>query len=115
MNKRIGLTVWLLMAISMAFSQEGIKGKIIDAATNQSLQGATIKDLQNQTNIISDQNGNFLLPGKTDSIEISSIGYHSRKLAVTNREMVIFLTPSFSNLNEIIVSGSREVQIRTEV
>ena len=115
MNKRIGLTVWLLMAISMAFSQGGIKGKIIDAATNQSLQGATIKDLQNQTNIISDQNGNFLLPGKTDSIEISSIGYHSRKLAVTNREMVIFLTPSFSNLNEIIVSGSREVQIRTEV
>ena len=29
--------------------------------------------------------------------------------------MVIYLTPSFGNLNEVIVSGNREVQKRTEV
>ena len=30
-------------------------------------------------------------------------------------ELFILLTPSFANLNEVIVSGSREVQRRTEV
>ncbi len=115
MNKHICLSVLLLMASSIVFSQTGINGKIIDAATNQALQGATISDLHNQTNIISDQTGNFYLPKKIDSIKISSIGYHTLKIVVSNLEMVIFLTPSFGNLNEVIVSGSREVQKRTEV
>ena len=115
MNKHTCLTVLLLMAFSLVFSQTEIKGKIIDAATNQALQGATVSDLQNKNNIISDQNGNFLITKKTDSIEISSVGYHTLKMPVSNSEMVIFLTPSFGNLNEVIVSGSREVQKRTEV
>ena len=105
----------LLMAFVYTFAQTKITGKVIDAATNQTLQGATITDLQNHTNIISDQNGNFSLLKKTDSVQISSIGYHTQKLAVTNPELVIYLTPSFGNLNEVIVSGSREVQKRTEV
>ena len=82
MTKRIGLTVMLLMGMSVAFSQKGITGKVIDAATHQGLQGATITDLQNKINRISDQNGNFSLPEKTDSIEVSSIGYYTVKTPV---------------------------------
>lgn len=115
MIKHIGLTVILLMSLSIAFGQKGITGKVIDAATHQGLQGATITDLQNNTNRITDQNGNFFLPEKTDSIQVSSIGYYTIKRVVNKQKMLISLSQSFSNLNEVIVSGNREIQKRTEV
>jgi outer membrane receptor protein involved in Fe transport len=115
MIKHTGLTVILLMSLSIVFGQKGITGKVIDAATHQGLQGATITDLQNNINRITDQNGNFSLPEKTDSIQISSIGYYTTKTAVNKEKMLISLSQSFSNLNEVIVSGNREIQKRTEV
>src|SRR6185437_12468463 len=121
MNKRICLTVLSMMAISMVFAQTKITGTIIDAATNQALQGATISELQHKINTVSDQNGNFSLPD-ADSIEITSIGYYTAKKAVNEptcpvgrQKMVIYLTPSFGNLNEIVVSGNRGTQKRTTV
>lgn len=115
MNKFICLTLLLSMAAGMAFSQTIITGKIIDAATNQPLQGATVSGIPHQANVISDENGNFSLSAATDTVTISSIGYYSLKMPVSGSEMVFFLTPSFGNLNEVIVSGSRDVQKRTEV
>ena len=115
MNKRICLTVILLMGINVGFAQKGITGKVVDAATHLGLQAASITDLQNKINKISDQNGNFSLPEKTDSIEVSSIGYYTVKIPVNEQKMLISLSQSFSNLNEIIVSGNRETQKRTEV
>ena len=115
MNKHSRLTVLLLMLSGFAFSQSKITGKIIDAATNGPVQNATVTDLQHEVNIISDQDGNFSLLKNTDSILISSIGYHTLKIGVSNAPIVVFLKPSFNNLNEVVVSGSREVQKRTEV
>ncbi len=115
MNKCISLTVILLIAVSMVFAQKGITGKVIDAATHQGLQGVTITDLQNNINRITDHNGNFSLPEKTDSILVSSIGYYTAKTAVNKEKMLISLSQSFANLNEVIVSGNREIQKRTEV
>lgn len=115
MNKRMGLTVMLLMGMGFCFGQKGITGKVIDAATRQGLQGVTINDLQNKINRVSDQNGNFSLPEKTDSIEVSSIGYYPIKSAAHEEKILICLSQSFASLNEIIVSANREVQKRTEV
>ena len=103
------------MTFACAFAQKSMGGKVIDAATNLALQGATITDLQNQNKTITDQDGNFYFSKTTDSVEISSVGYHTQKKTVSKEEVVIYLTPSFGNLNEVIVSGSREVQKRTEV
>jgi hypothetical protein len=113
MNKRMCLTALLWMAISMAFAQNKFTGKVIDAATNQPLQGVTVRDLQKKITSISDQNGNFSLPEETDSIRVSSIGYYTFNDAVKEQKIVISLSPSFANLNEVVVSGNREVQKRT--
>ena len=115
MIKQICLTVSLLIASVCVFSQAGITGKVLDATTNLALGGVTISDLHNKTTVVADRNGNFFLAGSTDSIMISSIGYHTVKMPVKSPEILVFLKPSFSNLNEIIVSGSREMQKRTEV
>ena len=99
----------------MAFCQKEITGQIVDAITNQSLQGVTVSGLHNQINKITNQNGIFSLPEKTDSIEITSVGYRTLKLAVKGQKLMILLSPTFGNLNEIIVSGNREAQKRTAV
>ncbi|HXR83282.1 MAG TPA: TonB-dependent receptor [Hanamia sp.] len=115
MTKHMGLTVTLLMSLSIVFGQKEITGKVIDAATHQGLQGVTVTDLQNNINRITDQNGNFSLPEKTDSIQVSSIGYYTTKAVVNKEKILISLSQSFANLNEVIVSGNREIQKRTEV
>ncbi len=102
------------MTMSMVLAQKRITGTLIDATTNQGLAGATISDLQNKINTVSDQNGNFSLP-VTDSIEITSIGYRPLKVSTDGLQKIIPLTPSFGNLNEVIISANREVQKRTEV
>jgi iron complex outermembrane receptor protein len=113
MNKRICLAASLLIMINMAFAQTQITATIIDAATHQALQGATVTDLQNKITTISDQNGNFSMTEK-DSISITLIGYYSIKKTVNKQNAVISLTPSFGNLSEVIVSANRETQKRTD-
>lgn len=115
MNKHVRLTALLLITCAFAFAQRPAGGKVIDAATNLSIQGATITNLHNQNKTITDENGNFYFAETTDSITISSVGYQTKKASGKNAEAIIYLTPSFGNLNEVIVSGNREVQKRTEV
>ena len=105
MSKQLCLIILLLTAATSTFAQNTIKGKVIDAITNQVVEGATIKSLNNKFHIVSDEKGQFNLPG-TDSILITSAGYISRKIAINESEITIFLSPSFSNLNEVVVSGA---------
>ncbi|HEV2830844.1 MAG TPA: TonB-dependent receptor plug domain-containing protein, partial [Hanamia sp.] len=115
MNKHICLAVLMLMASMITFAQDETRGKVIDAATNEALQGVTIIDLRTESKTISDQNGNFSLHKKTDSLQLSCIGYHKIIKTISSPETIIYLTPSFGNLNEVIISGNRETQKRTEV
>ena len=114
MTKHLCLTMLLWLACAVTYAQNDIRGKVLDAATQQAVQGATISSLNNYQTVSNIQ-GDFSLSDKTDSIQVTSVGYQTKKLAISSQEIVIYLTPSFGNLNEIIVSGSREVQKRTEV
>jgi outer membrane receptor protein involved in Fe transport len=115
MEKRLCITVMLLMVAVIAFSQKKLVGKVVDAVTSQPLQGATVADLRNNLHKVTDANGDFTLPQSSDSVRISSVGYSPAIVAVNEQINLISLSPSFANLNEIIVSGTREVQKRTEV
>ncbi|NIM34359.1 MAG: TonB-dependent receptor [Hydrotalea flava] len=102
------------MSGSAGYTQSTMSGTVLDAVTKQALQGATITDFANHHIYLTDANGNFSIPTKTDSISVTCIGYYPKKIKTTNQGRIL-LTPSFSNLNEIIISGSRETQKRTEV
>lgn len=115
MYKHVVLSAMLLVACGMAFSQQQITGLIINTTTHEGLAGVTIRDMKNQVSTVSDEHGNFFLQKETDTLYISSSGYYSLTVPVTHHRLVISLQPSFANLNEIIISGNREVQKRTEV
>lgn len=117
MTKPLCLTVLLLTALNTAYTQIALKGKVIDATTNQPVQGVTVSVLNNQANAATDKNGNFTLNANSiqDSIRFTSIGYNSKTMVASTSQHFVSLTPSFANLNEIVVSGSRDIQRRTEV
>ncbi|MCW3080516.1 TonB-dependent receptor [Segetibacter sp.] len=117
MSKPLCLTLLFCMVLNGIYCQLTIKGKVIDATTNQPIAGVTVLSLSSRSNTITDNNGSFALNAgsKQDSIRLSSIGYNSRQLAASGSGLFISLTPSFANLSEIVVSGSREAQKRTEL
>lgn len=117
MYKHLCLTATLFCSLNILYSQSIIKGKVFDAVTNQPVEGADLSLTNKEINITSDKNGAFTITvqSKTDSVFVSSAGYLSKKAAVRSPRSDIFLTPVFANLNEVIVTGNREVQRRTEV
>jgi len=116
--KKAGLVAMLFaIAIASVCAQTTIKGAVFDAATNQPLEGVSIVSAQNGVTTISGKNGIFFIksPLQINSILVSYIGYQPLQLAVNDSFTNISLKPSFASLYEVVVSGSRELQRRTEV
>ena len=112
------LTALLFAACASVHAQYAIKGRVIDATTNSPVNGASVftkSDSSIQT--ITDNNGIFSLQlnSNKEPIYVTAIGYSSVATTVTSDFLTIPITSSFANLDEIIVSGNREVQRRTEV
>src|SRR5688500_13102115 len=117
MSKPLCLTVLLAIALNIVYAQVTIKGKVIDATTNQPVQGVTVSGSNNQENTITDKNGNFTLNSNSGqgNIRFTSIGYDPKNIAASASELFVLLTPSIANLDAIIVSGNMVVQRRNEV
>ncbi|SHK88146.1 Outer membrane receptor proteins, mostly Fe transport [Chitinophaga jiangningensis] len=93
-----------------------LRGRVADMQTREALPGAVISTLNNNKGCAADAQGLFGLDaGNADSIKISSVGYITRKLPVTAvTQGIIYLEPVAANLNEVIVSSSRDKQYRTD-
>lgn len=114
MNKHVCLSILLSISGSVAFAQKNLTIKVVDAATNQPLQGATVTNLQNDLHRVTNANGSFSLPESSDSVSVSFVGYDSKTTTVNQQKNIISLSPSFANLNEVVVSGNNELQKRTQ-
>jgi iron complex outermembrane recepter protein len=99
-----------------AFSQQTMSGSVYDNETKEPLIGATILMLATSNGVITNANGQFTLSGtpKIDTLEISFIGYDKRRIPFSPGELSIALTPSVSNLQQIVVTANREASLRTE-
>ncbi|GAC1592771.1 MAG: TonB-dependent receptor [Ginsengibacter sp.] len=94
-----------------------ITGKITDAATKGSLSGVSINFKGHSGGTVSDNDGSFSLNvNPNDLLIVSAIGFISVTIPVTNQVGIdIALQPSFIDLSQIVVVGSRSVgRIRTE-
>jgi hypothetical protein len=99
----------LFCAVSMA--QSTISGTVKDNK-NQPVPGANVKVAGESAGTISDVDGKFTLKvSKTPpfSLEISSIGFASQKLAITSasQKVEVVLQSEDTRLDEIVVSASR--------
>ena len=82
-------------------------GKVTDAVSKEALIGATVQVKGTTNGVATDINGNFKLNAKDGALlEIKSVGYLTQTVnADFVTPMVIKLSASINNLNEVVVVG----------
>ena len=108
--KKIYLLFFSLISL-LTNAQTGIfQGKIIDKATNESIPFANIIALQTTQGVISNEDGvfKFYIPTNVKTIEISSMGYQSKKFdvaAIDSTFQTISLNVDEIALEEVFVTN----------
>lgn len=104
--KAIMYVMSLLLFQMSAFAQNNIKGKITDAVTGNAIVGATITVVKSKQNAVTDAKGDFAISANTgDQITISSVGYANKTLVINSELLLIQLTASTSELDEVVVTA----------
>lgn len=100
------------LSYSTIFSQILIKGKVVDAKTNEALPFSTIQFKGTNNGVTADIDGNFsfYLTPTLNEIEVSLIGYEKQSILISNgvntNKIVIKLKPKDINLLEVEVKAS---------
>ncbi|HEY4651133.1 MAG TPA: TonB-dependent receptor [Pontibacter sp.] len=109
--------VCLLALCHTTYAQTIVTGQVIDALTKEPLYGVTVRAKQAKTGTISGADGKFslttTLPG--DSLVFSYIGYDAQQKPLHTSALLVQLQPSVNQLNQVVVSASREAAVRTEI
>jgi iron complex outermembrane receptor protein len=109
------LVFFSLFALNSFAQKEIIKGIIKDTKGN-ALEGVTIKVEASKAVTTSSKNGSFSIAANaSDVLEFSSIGFESKKQLAVGNSMNIILTASTSDLQDVILVGSRGAgRVKTE-
>jgi outer membrane receptor protein involved in Fe transport len=105
----------LLLISYTAFSQQTIRGKVLDATTKEAVSNASVTIKPAGTGAATNALGIFTVriqPG--DQLVISSVNYRETTIRPTGDQLVVLLAPLDNKLQEMVVSGNRTVQKRTE-
>jgi outer membrane receptor protein involved in Fe transport len=104
-----------LFASTKLQAQNRIKGRIFDAVSKEGIEGATIMVKGSSKGVASDPSGGFTLEasGKVELV-ISAMGYTSKTVEASGSSILVALPPSGNRLQEIVVSGNRTAQKRSE-
>ncbi|TKK65308.1 SusC/RagA family TonB-linked outer membrane protein [Ilyomonas limi] len=104
---RYFLAICLFIFFSLpVLAQQQLQGKVVDSLGNP-LSGVTIKDKSANASTITDANGTFTLPVRSNStIIVSSVGYADKEVFVGSQtNIVITLSASTASLNEVVVTA----------
>lgn len=116
----LSAAVWLLTSITVL--AQGIRGRVTEGNTNSAVPGATIVVVNTNIGATADANGDYavnLNPG-TYTLRVSFVGYETLSLPVTvTADQTVVANASLkegaSNLNEVVVTGSRSGgRVKTE-
>jgi iron complex outermembrane recepter protein len=98
-------------------AQSVVSGKIYDSQTKEALIGANIVATGTSAGTATNIDGRFAIsvPAGAREIQVSYIGYETKIIAITSSSFLeIELSPSASNLQQIVVTANREASLRTE-
>ena len=113
--------VLFLLIGGTALIAADISGRVIDAASGEPVINANVIVERINTGAATDINGNFTinnLPLGTNTIFISHIAYEDKRLSVKaghGDPLIIKLSETFFQLNEVVVTGTRTEKIHQNV
>ncbi len=97
----------LFLSSIHGYSQNEIKGKVIDSENGATLENVHILNLKDSTVVQSNKVGEFNLK-KLNDYKFSRIGYHEKIVKNINSKYVIIqLTVKLTELNEVLVSTNQ--------
>ena len=99
----------ILIAYVYGYAQNTLTGKVTDGQNGAPVTGASIKIRHAKGGTSTDAGGRFTLSAKAgDVLEVSSIGYVTQEVTVTDgATLTIVLQPNSTELKEIVFVGSR--------
>ena len=101
------LAIALLLSFNVFAQKETIKGWVRDAKGN-ALEGVTIKVANSKVVATSNKTGAYTINANpNDVLEFSFIGFETKKQIAVGNNINIVLTTSTSDLQDIILVGSR--------
>ena len=106
MFRRTFSLIVLLHAITLS-AQNEVKGVIIDKSTDFPIIGATVLIKDTSIGTTTDFDGKFILPNVPEgaTLVFSYLGFVSQELVVNNNDISIYLEPSISELDEVVLVG----------
>jgi formylglycine-generating enzyme required for sulfatase activity len=113
---KLSFSIFLIVALNVAYGQSTFRGKVIDAKTKSPLSRATIKVKAQNVELSSGRDGTFELQdinGASDSIEVSHIGYKTvrKKLSELTSPMTIPMEDYSIQLRTVTIT-SRKLNLR---
>jgi TonB-linked outer membrane protein, SusC/RagA family len=104
--KKLILLLFAVFIYFTAFSQQAIRGKIVDD-TNTPQPGVSIQINNQHMGTVSDINGNYTITAApTDTIVFTMVGFATQKIVVgTQTNIDIKLNTEVTGLNEVVVIG----------
>ena len=119
MKNNVLAILWICLSANVCLAQD-LTGSVTDENGNP-LTNVTISIPDTNKGTVTNTEGRFHIKMKKGKyrLNISYVGYKSQNLDVeinaTPVEISVTLLPGFSTLNEVLISASRETQLRSEV
>lgn len=107
---KVFLLAVFFMAVKGLHAQTLVKGKIIDAATKEPVAGATIHCTKEGCNCgcTTNQAGEFVMKcTDCQTLSVTYVGYAPQEFAVSQKNYIVSLTPSASQLQEVVLTANR--------
>ncbi|MDP4278498.1 MAG: TonB-dependent receptor, partial [Bacteroidota bacterium] len=121
-RKTLCLCLFCLMTAGLCFSQNVVKGVLLDSETNEPIIGATIVNAATKVGDVSKLDGSFLLkvPQGNVVLDITYVGYTqvSQKVTVSGSTTdlgTIYLKSDAIGLGDVTVTASMAVRRKTPV
>lgn len=118
-TKLILLIHFSLLWATFAKAQNTLNGTVYDSSTSEPLVGATILIRDSEYGTVTDTEGKFSLEHGSSYpilVEVSYLGYETREFKLAGPQLLeIYLTPSSTSLNEIIVTSRRRSEAVQEI
>lgn len=113
--KGLILFICVFSCIIVRAQNNSIKGKVFDAVSREGIAGASIQIKGTSIGAASDAAGSFTLdvPDGAELV-VSAMGHTPKTLIVSQATLLVALAPSDNRLQEVVVSGNRTAQKRSE-
>jgi len=96
----------LLVFQFSALAQNSFKGKVLDAATGNAVVGATVTVVKSKATTVTDGMGSFTVNATIgDQIIVSSGGFSSKTLTISDGALLIQLSAKADVLDEVVVTA----------